>query len=161
MIRAFSPQLNRIIHVRCDGRAPCSRCFRLCLKCTQPARKPYSRRGRSDEGEGEEADEEQHEEEEEGQADAGKSGGTKKRQRDGSARFEADATPLLDLIMARNDHGGRQRRQWWGHCSTIDQLTLFGCLKHITSGNVTLYMRAFNRLAGEGRLIRERVLDMM
>lgn len=111
MIHAFSPQF-RMIHVRCDGRAPCSRCFRLCLKCTQPARKPYSRRGRSAEGEGKGANEEQQEEEEEeGQADAGKNGRTRKRQRDGSVRFEVDATPLLDIIMTRNDHRGRQRRR--------------------------------------------------
>ena len=80
--------------------APCGRCFRLCLECKQPARKPYFRRSCSVRADEDEA--------EEGEGDASKSGGTKRRRRRGLEGVEVDATPLLELIIARNDPRGER-----------------------------------------------------
>lgn len=96
--------------------APCGRCFRLCLECKQPARKPYARRSRSA-GKEEEAADERDEDDKEGSGSAGKGGETKRQRR--GAGMEVDATPLLELIIARNDPGGERREKCRFPCNCM------------------------------------------
>ena len=108
------PHTHRVIHVRCDRRVPCSRCFRLCLQCAQPNKRPYARRrpagGGAADDEPDKPDDDS-EEQERSSEDRGSAALARRRQR-GRKRVRdernlpVDATPLRELIIARNDPGG-------------------------------------------------------
>jgi hypothetical protein len=83
----------------------------------------------------------------------------RKRVRD-ERNLPVDTTPMRELILARNDPGGTwtciRWRQYFSHVRLMSSIP-----SRDTTAQAALYLRAFNRLVAEGRVVRERALALM